>query len=216
MLRASPNQVVAGTEGPANWVWPPAGCFSPPCRPVPSCARAGGLAGQPRGVGPPATAPSEAMRSSQSDWAQVCVLAGRGGCSNSSARRPSERAPPCDHLDSILFAWKLWVGGGPVAGRGSSRRGMSETVSLEHRETVLAAPGCRRAAIKASRGFPPSQPHSDWSPRESPVGWRRQPGAAPGLPGRERAGCSQDRPTLSPAWLGSLRALPAAPGIPLL
>lgn len=79
MLRASPNQVVAGTQGPANWVWPPAGCLSPPRRPAPSCARAGGLAGQRRRVGPPATAPSEAMRSRQSDWAPVCVLAGAGG-----------------------------------------------------------------------------------------------------------------------------------------
>lgn len=93
MLRASPNQVVAGTEG-----------------------RAGGLAGQRRRVGPRATAPSEAMRSSQSDRAQVCALPGPEGCSHSAARRPSERAPPSDHLDSILFARKPRVGGGRPQG----------------------------------------------------------------------------------------------------
>lgn len=40
--------------------------------------------------------------------------------------------------------------------------------------------GATRAAIKASRGFPPSQPRSDWSLTR--VGWRRWPSSALLLP----------------------------------
>lgn len=94
MLRASPNQVVAGTQGPANWAWPPAGCPRPPRRPAPSGARAGeggGLAGQRRRVGPRATAPSLRGDALQPERLGAGVRAGGAGGMLPFGRQPPAR-----------------------------------------------------------------------------------------------------------------------------
>lgn len=91
---------------------------------------------------------------------------------------------------------------------------MSETVTAgTPRDGPGSSGAATRAAIKASRGFPPSQPRSDWSPREGP---ELAGGGGRALlschPGRGRAGCSSARPARSPTQARPSRAAPAAPG----
>lgn len=158
-VQSSPQSVAAGTKPPESWGWPPAGAPSPPPRPAPSF---GGprLAGQRTRICRPC---HRALRGDAlgPERCSANVFAGGGGrdAPIRRERSASERAPPGDHLDSILFAWKPRGGWVPAAGWGSSQRGTDETVRLEHRETVLAAPGrhpCRNKSLSRL----PAQPAS--------------------------------------------------------
>lgn len=207
--RGGPSQVAAGPTDLLTRASPPLGAGgrgggahppeAPPSASPPARSRPVGARASVR----PASAPSQATRSGRDDAGRVCVLG--GGTPRVCAREArvgehGRAGPPGDTWTPSSFLWSV----GPATGRGFSWRGWARPLGWNTGRRSWQLRAATRAAIKASRGFPPSQPRSDWSPWERDPSWlEAAAGAAPVPPGEgpPRALPTRNRPS---------RAAPAA------